>query len=399
MNATPEMKSSAYAELVLGDFDEGKVQAAAVRARETLGGNGTLAFLFISCDLEPYLKDLIELVQIHSRCARVVGCSAGGLIGTGKEEEGKSGFSLIVLHLEQSEVQVFNLGEHPSIGDWNGARRWNKDCNGWILIANPIHCGEDWMVHWNEAMATTPTFGGLASGSHRAEELFIFDSKGIRSDAALAIGFRGGVQLSGLVSQGCKPIGEPFTITKAEDNVIYQLASKKAYDQLQTTFQSLPSATKERAQGNILVGLAMSEYVEDFRSGDFLVRSILGGDPNAGALAVGALPRVGQTLQFQLRDKEAADSDLRDMLMHKKEELPQVPFCSLLFSCGGRGEHLFGTPNHDAALFEECFGAVPTSGFFCNGEIGTVGKKAYLHGFTASGVFFTEQAKAPVTEE
>ena len=389
MNQTLATNSSAYGELVLGAFEEQKVQEAARKAREHLGGKADIAFLFVSCDLESALPDLIELVQIHGHCPRVVGCSAGGFIATGKEEEDKVGISLLFLRLPGSEVQYFNLQEYADSSEWKAAQKWNRDCTGWVLLGHPVHIGEDWMGLWNEAMGSVPTFGGLATGSHRVEDLFLFTEKGRVDAAAIAIGFRGKVRLSGLVSQGCRPIGEPFTITKAEDNVIYQLASKKAYDQLQTTFQSLPSATKERAQGNILVGLAMSEYVEDFRSGDFLVRSILGGDPNQGALAVGAMPRVGQTLQFQLRDREAADSDLRDLLQQKKEEMASAPFGGLLFCCGGRGSHLFGKPNHDAELFEQVFGALPMSGFFCNGEIGSVGHKAYVHAYTASGVFFT----------
>ncbi len=134
----------------------------------------------------------------------------------------------------------------------------------------------------------------------------------------------------------------------------------------------------------------MSEYVEDFHTGDFLVRSILGGDPSNGILAVGALPRVGQTLQFQFRDREAAHEELREMLEARRAELRRSPFATLLFSCSGRGQHLFGTSNHDAGLFEETFGAVPLCGYFCNGEIGTVGNRAYLHGFTAAGALLVE---------
>ncbi|MEZ0386477.1 MAG: FIST C-terminal domain-containing protein, partial [Verrucomicrobium sp.] len=186
------------------------------------------------------------------------------------------------------------------------------------------------------------------------------------------------------------PIGEPLTITRAEQNLIHQLASKSAYEQLQAAFHSLPETDREHAQGNILVGLAMTEYQEDFHTGDFLVRSILGGDPKLGILAVGATPRTGQTLQFQLRDHEAADTELREMLLQKRKELPRSPFAGLLFTCGGRGEQLFGKPHHDAGLFRDAFGAVPMAGLFCNGEIGTVGDRAYLHGFTASGVMLVE---------
>jgi small ligand-binding sensory domain FIST len=384
---------AAWSELVLGAFDESKVQGAAERARKHIGGKSAIAFVFVSADYENSLREVIEIVQIHARCPRVVGCSAGGLIGMGREEEGASGFSIMVLSAPNAEVLTVQLPQDSEGSrEWRQASKWNSDgCTGWILLGNPGQLGENWIKEWNAMMGHTPTFGGLASGSQSVSDLFIFTEAGMCEAAAIAVGFRGGVKLKGLVSQGCTPIGEPFTITKADENVVYKLASKNAYDQLQSTFQSLPGPTRERAQGNILVGLAMSEYVEDFRSGDFLIRSILGGDPNLGALSVGALPRVGQTLQFQLRDSEAADAELREMLMQKRIELTSKPFASLLFTCGGRGQHLFGKPNHDAALFDEAFPLTPISGLFCNGEIGTVGDKAYLHGFTASGVFFVQE--------
>lgn len=386
LSSIPRTDNNAYSEIVTGPFDEARVREAADRAAAHNGGNSTIAFVFCSCDYAAHMSDFVELVQIHARCPRVVGCTATGVIGTGREEEGMSGFSLLVLHLPATEICVADL-EAPA--SWNRARTWNDGgCAGWIVIGNPLVVGEEWLAEWNAAMGAVPTFGGLASGSHRGEDLLLFDEHGIADSAAIAVGFRGGVRLSGLVSQGCRPIGEPLTITRAEENKIYQIASTNAYDQLQTAFQSLPAKLREKAQGNILVGLAMSEYVEDFRAGDFLIRSIIGGDPSAGALAVQAVPRVGQTCQFQLRDQEAADEELRELLARKGSSLTQMPFASLLFSCVGRGKQLFTQPHHDAGLFEATFGSIPMGGFFCNGEIGTVGDRAFLHGFSASGALF-----------
>jgi len=385
------MSNTAYSEMVLGTFDEVKVQQTAARARRHIGGNADIAFVFVSCDYQDSLADLVELVQIHAHCPRVVGASSGGIIGVGREEEQQSGFSIIVLRLPHTEICAVEMPGVEKHAIWDRVKDWNAtDCSGWILLGNPTRIGEDWMSHWNSLIGSTPTYGGLASGSQKAESLFVFNEHGVCEGAALAIGFRGGVKLSGLVSQGCRPIGEPLTITRADQNLIHQLASQNAYEQLQAAFNTLSQTQKQNAQGNILVGLAMSEYLEDFRTGDFLVRSILGGDPGNGVLAVGAMPRVGQTLQFQLRDREAADMELREMLQQKHDELPKAPFATLLFSCGGRGKQLFGESHHDAGLFESAFGQVPLAGFFCNGEIGTVGDKAYLHGFTASGVLLVD---------
>ncbi|MCE9520725.1 MAG: FIST C-terminal domain-containing protein [Verrucomicrobia bacterium] len=374
-----------WSEVVPGPFDESRIREATARAREHVGGRADLAFVFVSCDLQNSLRDLLELVQIHAHCPRIVGCSAGGLIGIGCEDEGASGFTLLLLRMPGAE---FSLMELRDAADMRRVRQWNENCNGWIVLGNPVHLGEDWMTEWNAAAGATSTYGGLASGSSRGEELFIFTDAGVSDATAIAVGFRGSVKLTGIVSQGCRPIGEPLTITRAENNLIHQLACKNAYEQLQSTYQSLTDTQREKAQGNILVGLAMSEYVEDFHTGDFLVRSIIGGDPNNGIIAVGAIPRVGQTLQFQLRDREAAHADLRNMLRQKRAALDAPPFASLLFSCAGRGKNLFGKPHHDAALIQTIFGDIPLAGLLCNGEIGTVGGKAHMHGFTASAAFF-----------
>ena len=123
---------------------------------------------------------------------------------------------------------------------------------------------------------------------------------------------------------------------------------------------------------------------------DFLVRNIIGGDPSAGVLALGAWPRVGQTLQFQLRDSEAADEDFRLQCEQAQQEFGQ-PFASLLFTCGGRGLHMFETPNHDADTLKDVFGKMPGSGFFCSGEIGPVGGTSFVHGYTAVAMFLLNE--------
>jgi len=190
-----------------------------------------------------------------------------------------------------------------------------------------------------------------------------------------------------LVSQGCRPVGEPLTITGAEGHLVTSLGSKPAFEVLDATFGSLPPGDKAVAKDNLFVGLAMSEYLEEFKTGDFLVRNLIGGDPQTGVLAVGTSPRVGQTLQFQLRDRDSADAELRHLLEEVRKDGVE-PFASLLFCCNGRGRHLFGTANHDAGVVEELLGTKPSAGFFCNGEIGPVGGRNFVHGYTASIALF-----------
>jgi small ligand-binding sensory domain FIST len=211
-------------------------------------------------------------------------------------------------------------------------------------------------------------------------------------DGGVAISVGGGVKLEGVISQGCTPIGESWTLTRVEHNLIHQIANRPAYAVLEETFQQLPLAERQKARGNLLIGLVVNEYREDFHRGDFLVRNLIGGDPNSGVLAVGALPRAGQMMQFQRRDAAAATEDMNELLSRAKEQLGGATiYGGCLCCCNGRGQNLFGAPNHDAELVQKQLGPFGLAGFFGNGEIGPVGEKNYLHGFTASLALFVKK--------
>jgi small ligand-binding sensory domain FIST len=236
-----------------------------------------------------------------------------------------------------------------------------------------------------------PSLGGLGSGGERGDEIFLVHNRSAAS-GAVALGLRGGVELQTLVSQGCRPIGEPLPITGVQRNFITSLGSRPAYEVLAETIEKLPTSVRARAAGNLFVGLAMSEYIDEFKTGDFLVRNLLGADPEHNAVAIGAYPRVGQTLQFQLRDAESADEELRHLAIERAAKGSR-PFASLAFACNGRGRGLFGRPHHDAALLAAQLGSHPSAGFFCNGEIGPVGDQNFVHGYTASVALFTSPAR------
>jgi small ligand-binding sensory domain FIST len=210
---------------------------------------------------------------------------------------------------------------------------------------------------------------------------------------AIAIG--GLVELAGVISQGCTPIGETWTLTRVEQNLIHNIGNRPAYSVLAETFQKLPEEEQRKSQGNLFIGLVVNEYLEEFHRGDFLVRNLIGGDPKSGVLAVGAMPRAGQTMQFQRRDAAAATEDMTELLGVSKEKLAGATvYGGCLCCCNGRGRHLFGRANHDVEIIQRCLGPLGLAGFFCNGEIGPVGRKNYLHGFTASLALFVKKTGA-----
>jgi small ligand-binding sensory domain FIST len=379
---------------LISTYDEDRLIVELEVARKRIGGSATCVFVYVSSDWRPHMEDFLEVIQVHGHAPLIVGCSGDGFIGVGEENENVSGCSVIFLHLPNTEVKCHTLTD-SHIENATGEDYWQKvtgvandDLAGWIFLGDPITFdSEHWLRGWNASYPDVPCFGGLASGGRDETGIFLVRESGVSKAGALAVSFRGGVQMSGVISQGCRPIGEPYTITSVDRNVVLGIGMRRAYEVLEETFNTLEDEEKEEAQGNILAGLAMSEYREEFRSGDFLIRNILGGDPDAGALAIGAYPRVGQTMQFQVRDRDTADEELTRLCQNVLKEKGE-PIAGMLFTCTGRGNRMFGAPNHDAGVVEETFGRVPLAGFFCNGEIGPVGDKNYIHAYTASLALF-----------
>lgn len=390
------MPNSAASRLVLAPFSEQVVVENSHAALEEIGGKVTCGIVFASSEYREVLPDFLELVQLHAHAPTVIGCSGSSLIGSGIEAEQAAGFSLLLLHLPETKLRVLRIGSEQVEQSPGTPEFWHEfaglgssEVDAWTVLANPATFPiEQWLGEWNGAFPGKPVIGGLASGGQGGDDIFLLHDREI-VDGAVALGFSGGVRIRTLVSQGCKPIGEPFTITGAERNFVLTLGSRPAYEILQETFEQLSESDRELAQGNLFAGLASSEYVDEFKTGDFLVRNILGADPNHGAIALGAFPRVGQTLQFQLRDRRSADAELRHLADEARAEGVR-PFASLLFACNGRGRGLFGTASHDAEVLRDVLGPHASAGFFCNGEIGPVGGKNFIHGYTASAALFTD---------
>ncbi len=389
------MPNAAVSRLVLSGYSEPLAADAARSALREISGKVSCGFVFCSADYREELPDFLETVQVHGHVPILVGCSGSSLIGTGVEAEGTQGFSLLLLHLPNTELKTFQFTDQ-TVPAWEDDKAW-KEATGsdpmdaWMMLSDPSGVPiEPWLRAWNDATKGAPCFGGLGSGGREGSDIFVFRDREPLEGGGVALGFRGGVKIRTLVSQGCRPIGEPLPVTSAEHNVVHTLGSRPAYQVLDEAFQALPDREKKRAEGNLFAGLAIREDREEFHRGDFLIRNILGADESSGAVALGAFPRVGQTLQYQLRDAGAADEDLRH-LAGDMATAGVKPFGSLVFSCGGRGRGMFGVENHDAAVLAEVLGTHASAGFFCNGEIGPVGGRNFVHGYTASAALFCDE--------
>ena len=265
--------------------------------------------------------------------------------------------------------------------------------NGWLTFVDPFHLdAEKWLRSWNENYSGVPVYGGLASGNFPEPLTQVYLDGEVFEDGGVAVAVGGDVALAGVVAQGCTPIGEAWTLTRVEQNFIQHIGNRPAYTVLSETVNQLPLAEQVKARGNLFIGLVVNEYLDEFHRGDFLVRNLIGGDPNSGVLQVGALPRPGQTIQFQRRDAADASEDMTALLDSAKSMLAgRTIYGGCLFCCNGRGKNLFGRTSHDAGLVQEHFGPLGLAGFFCNGEIGPLGGKNFLHSHTAALALFVKK--------
>jgi len=377
-----------------GPYSAESVTEAAVEMRGALGRPAGIVFAFVSSGYLEHLEEFCEILRVDGHAVDVVGSTGYGLIATGREHEQAEGFSLMALAADPADVEVHflaaeELDELDESGHWvHGAAR--REVNAWIALIDPYQFpADEWLQAWNRRFPQTLTMGGLASGEGEGDSVAVFHN-GKLAPGAVLTGISGRLKVLPVVSQGCRPIGEPLTVTRAESNVIYALGSQPAYAALESAFQTLSEKEKSTAKGNLFAGLASSEYLEDFKSGDFLIRNIIGADPNSGAVVIGGIPRIGQTLQYQFRDRAAAERDLEEILAAAASGVPGRVAGGLLFTCNGRGKRFFGSENHDASSVERFFGHHPLAGFFCNGEIGPVNTINSINAYSVSLALFFE---------
>lgn len=383
-----------------GNFSEAALQKWAEALRAQLRApRVSLGLLFLSPKYFFQAQQIVEILRVHAQIPLLVGCSGKSLICCGSEIEEAPGLALALYALPEAKLQALHFTQEqveaaaePSF--WHRTTGVGRDePNGWLVFADPFHLDtEGWLQSWGKAYPGQPVIGGLASGEFSDQLTQVYLNGEVFEEGGVALSVGGGVKLASVISQGCTPIGDTWTLTRVERNFIQAIANRPAYDVLAETFNNLPVKEQGKSRGNLFIGLAMNEYLEDFHRGDFLIRNLLGADPQTGAVAVGALPRAGQTIQFQRRDAATASEDMHELLAHAREQLAGATiYGGCLCSCNGRGKNLFGKSDHDAHMVQEQLGPLGVAGFFCNGEIGPVGEKNFIHGYTASLALFVKK--------
>ena len=383
-----------------GGFEEAGFQQWAENLRRQLPAPAvSLGLVFMAPRFFPHARQILEILRVHARIPLLVGCSSQSLIVGAFEVEENAGVALGLYWLPGAELKACHFTEQQ-IQEAAHSGYWHEQTgigpgqsNGWLVFIDPFHLdSESWLRTWNLAYAPLPVMGGLASGDFNEQLTQVYLNGEVFEEGGVAVSFGGQVELAGMISQGCTPIGETWTLTKVEQNIIHQIGNRPAYEVLAETFNQLTPVEQQKARGNLFLGLVVNEYLEEFHRGDFLVRNLIGVDPRSGCIAVWALPRAGQTVQFQRRSAAAATEDMTELLARTSKRLGGATlYGGCLCSCNGRGQSLFGRPHHDAQMIQQQLGPMGLAGFFCNGEIGPVGNKNFLHGFTASLALFVKK--------
>jgi small ligand-binding sensory domain FIST len=351
-----------------------------------------VAFFFFTAHHADQADEMAEKLLLEFEPQALIGCSCEGVIGGDREIERAPGMSLMLGFAPGVTIHPF----HVASDEWRAIIQDRQTLVEKLGIDEQtraiIGFGDPWTTPLTQFMAaldvassTAPLIGGMASGARQPGGNKLIRNDTIGEEGFVGVSLAGPIEVQSVVSQGCRPIGEPMIVTKARENIIEQLGGKPAMSALREIINSLSEADQALLQHGLLIGRAISEYREKFGRGDFLVRNLAGADQESGAIAVADYVRVGQTVQFQVRDAATAHEDLLLMLNDVKSASG-----ALCFSCNGRGTNLFNEPNHDVSVAREKLPGTPVAGFFAAGEIGPVGGKNFIHGHTASFALFRE---------
>jgi small ligand-binding sensory domain FIST len=378
----------AGAGLVLTNDSNEAARRAVAQASEALGGApAQLAVLFASSHFLASADALVAAVAAEAGFPPLIGCVAEAVLGQGREIESEAAVS-VWLGAGLGTVETFSMEflRTPTGGAFCG---YNFDPGVHLMLCVPYSFPVDALLsHLNEHVPGALVMGGVASGASRAGLGSLFLGDRVLSGGCVGVRLPDDIEVELLVSQGCRPVGSPYTVTRAEGNLIHELGGRPPLSLLQNLARSLPERDRQLLANGVHVGVVIDEYKVERGPGDFLIRGVIGVDSRSGALAIGDEARLGQTVQFHVRDAESADEDLRRTL--EQGLGGRRVSGALLFTCNGRGSRLFEEAHHDAGLLASVSGGMPVGGFFCGGELGPVGGKNFLHGFTASIAAFVE---------
>ncbi len=372
--------------------DVGEAAARAVgEAQASLGATAPeFAVLFASAHFLASAGELIAAVARQAGPVPLIGCVADGVIGGAREVESDPAVALwLASGTGPVETFAMDFVRTESGGAFGGYLFGSGAAGVHLMLCDPFTFpAGDLLAHLNSSAPGVAVMGGIASGGLALRQSRMFLDDRLITHGAVGVHLPQ-AEFHPLVAQGCRPVGAPFTITEADSNLMLELGGRPPLERLQDLAESLHGRDRDLLAQGVHVGLVINEYQAEPRQGDFLIRGIVGADAESGAIAVDEEVKVGQSVQFHIRDADSADEDLRRLLEREAAALGGHRAAgALMFTCNGRGSRLFPEPDHDAGLLDAMLGGIPVAGFFCAGELGPVSGQNFLHTLTASVALF-----------
>lgn len=361
--------------------------------RDLGGAIPDLVMVFCSHHHHAAVSSIGSEIRKLTGAQTILGCTGESIAGNSQEIELQPALSLWAAILPGTELQTFavqweNTPDGPvSTGLPESRFGGDTTLRAIFFLGDGFTSPVDSLLQYiADEFPGIPLLGGMASGAGRPGENALFLNDQVFREGGVGLVLRGGGRVDYVISQGCRPIGETYIVTKADDNIIYEISGKPALPTFGELYAELSGEDQALARQGLHVGIAMDEYKADFQLGDFLIANVMGVDQATGVMAITSPIRTGQTIQFHLRDAQTADEELIHLLQKRRERSEYA--AALLFTCNGRGTRLFPVKNHDAKAIRTVMGEIPLAGFFAQGELGPVGGKNFIHGYTASVVLF-----------
>lgn len=370
------------------------MQAAAELARAATDWTPDLAVIFVSPHHQDQFEELLEAIQDATNPRNLIGCTGEGIIGPDREIERAPAVALWLAQIPEVRILPF-LIDQEDVEQFTTPEDWRdrvgvdpRDRPGLVVLPDPFSVDAMPCIEGlHGAFPDSPLVGGMVSGAMQPGQNRLFLNGQVLRQGLVGVSLSGAVSMATVTSQGCRPIGRPHVVTKAQENVIFELGGHPAMEVLQETFNHAGPSDQALMQQGLHLGRVVDETLDQFRPGDFLVRNVMGIVENR-AIAVSDVIRPGQTTQFHVRDARTAHEEMELLLAKKVAELGAPPAGGLLFTCNGRGTRMFESPDHDVGVVNRTMKDCQVAGFFAQGEIGPVGSKVFVHGFTSTLILF-----------
>ena len=368
---------------------------ATAQARDELAGEvPSLAVLLAPRSHTDEARDVLEAVQETIEPPALIGCVAQAIVAGGRELEDDAGVAVWLASGVAAETFQLDFVRTDSGGLLAGYQFDQSAHDLHLLLPDPYTFPSSLLIeHLNTDVPGTTVMGGVVSGGLGPGDTRLFRDREVLTSGVVGVRLHG-MRCVPIVSQGCRPIGEPYIVTGADGAVITELGGRPPLQRLREIVEVLPSDEQDLISHGLQIGIVVDEHLALPGQGDFMIRGLLGADASTGAIEIGQIVEVGETVQYQVRDALGADKDLRVAVERAAAQLSGPPAGALLFTCNGRGRRMFGVADHDASTIEQLLGGIPLAGFFAAGEIGPIAGRNALHAFTASMALFVQHNEA-----